>query len=66
MEESWLQAKCAAQRAANDAMHSTVVRQRFVLRICEELGHYPTREEFVKYRDAVQNEQTRKRIGDPA
>jgi hypothetical protein len=66
MEEnmSWLQAKCAAQRQANDALHSTVVRQRFVLRIAGELGHLPTREEFIKYRDA-ENDQARKRIGDP-
>jgi uncharacterized coiled-coil protein SlyX len=67
MEEnmSWLQAKVAAQKSALDALHSTVVRQRFQLRILNELGRGLTTEEFLKARDAEQNEQTRKRIGAP-
>lgn len=62
---AWLQAKVAAQRAALDQLHSTVVRQRFVLRAQNELGRGLSREEFLKARDAVENEQVRKRIGDP-
>ena len=62
---SWLQAKVAAQKTANDQMHSTIVRQRFVLRILNELGRGLTREEFLKARDAIKNSQTRDRIGDP-
>ena len=67
MEEnmSWLQAKVAAQKAALDVLHSRVVNQRFQLRTLGELGRGLTSEEFVKARDAVANEQTRKRIGDP-
>lgn len=67
MEENtaWLQAKVAAQKTANDAMHSTIVRQRFQLRILNELGRGLTREEFVKARDAIANDQVRDRIGDP-
>lgn len=64
-DESWLQAKCAAQSAALDALHSKVVRQRFVLRITGELGHVPSKEEFIAARDALSNEQTRERIGEP-
>lgn len=68
MEEnmSWLQAKVAAQKAALDRLHSTVVRQRFQLRTLNELGRGLTTEEFLKARDAVSNNQTRERIGDPA
>jgi hypothetical protein len=62
---SWLQAKCAAQSAALDALHNKVVRQKFVLRITGELGHLPTKEEFLAARDAINNEQTRERIGEP-
>ena len=67
MEENnaWLQSKVAAQAKALDGTHSTIVRQRFVLRILNELGRGLTREEFLKARDAISNEQTRKRIGDP-
>jgi hypothetical protein len=64
-DNSWLQAKCAAQAAALDALHNKVVRQKFVLRITGELGHLPSKEEFLKARDAINNEQTEKRIGDP-
>jgi hypothetical protein len=64
MEESWLQAKCAAQAVANDRMHSTIVRQRFVLRLTNELGHVPSKAEFLKARE-TENEQARERIGDP-
>lgn len=66
MEEnmSWLQAKVQAQREANDRMHSTVVRQRFVLRTLEGLGRGLTAEEWKWARDQ-ENEQARKRIGDP-
>lgn len=63
---SWLQAKVAAQARALDALHSSVVRQRFVLRTLNELGRGLTSEEFLKARDAVENSQNRKRIGDPA
>lgn len=67
MEEnmSWLQAKVAAQKAALDQLHTRVVNQRFQLRVLNELGRGLTREEFLKARDAVENEQTAKRIGDP-
>jgi hypothetical protein len=64
-DESWLQAKNAAQRAALDRQHSTIVRQRFQLRTLNELGRGLTVEEFLKARDALDNEQTVKRIGDP-
>lgn len=66
MEEnmSWLQAKVAAQKQANDRMHSTVVRQRFVLRTLERLGRGLTPEEWKEARD-LENEPARKRIGDP-
>lgn len=66
MEEnmSWLQAKVAAQKQANDRMHSTVVRQRFVLRTLERLGRGLTPEEWKEARD-LEDEQARKRIGDP-
>jgi uncharacterized coiled-coil protein SlyX len=63
---SWLQAKVAAQAKALDALHSRVVNQRFQLRTLNELGRGLTREEFLKARDAIGNEQTRKRVGDPA
>lgn len=68
MEEnmSWLQAKVAAQKAALDRLHTNVVNQRFQLRTLNELGRGLTSEEFLKARDAVDNEQTRKRIGEPA
>lgn len=66
MEEnmSWLQAKVAGQKQANDRMHSTIVRQRFVLRTLEHLGRGLTPEEWKEARD-LENEQARKRIGDP-
>lgn len=66
MEEnmSWLQMKVASQKYANDRMHSTVVRQRFVLRTLERLGRGLTPEEWKEARD-LENEQARKRIGDP-
>lgn len=63
---SWLQAKVAAQAKALDLMHSTIVRQRFVLRILGEKGRYLTRAEFTEARDTIQNEQARERIGEPA
>lgn len=68
MEEnmSWLQAKVAAQKDALDQLHTRVVNQRFQLRTLNELGRGLTREEFLKARDSVENEQTKKRIGDPA
>jgi hypothetical protein len=62
---SWLQAKVAAQAKALDLLHSRVVNQRFQLRVINELGRGLTREEFLKFRDAETNEQTRDRIGDP-
>lgn len=64
-DTSWLQAKVAAQGAALDRLHSRVVNQRFQLRTLNEMGRGLTREEFVKARDAVDNEQTRERIGEP-
>lgn len=63
---AWLQAKVAAQRAALDQLHSRVVNQRFQLRTLNELGRGLTREEFLQYRDAEPNAQTRERIGQPA
>lgn len=67
MEEnsSWLQAKVAAQAKALDALHSSIVRQRFQLRTLNELGRGLTTEEFLIARKTVENEQTAKRIGDP-
>lgn len=67
MEEntSWLQAKVAAQKAALDALHSSVVRQRFQLRTLNELGRGLTKDEFLVAKKAVENEQAAKRIGDP-
>lgn len=62
---SWLQAKVSAQAKALDAMHSRIVRQRFQLRTLNELGRGLTREEWLKARDAIGNDQTRDRIGDP-
>lgn len=68
MEEnmSWLQAKVAAQQVALNQLHNRVANQRFQLRVLNELGRGLTREEFIKYRDAVANDQTRERIGDPS
>lgn len=63
-DSSWLQAKVAAQAAANDRMHSRIVNQRFQLRVLNELGRGLSTEEFLKARDAGQDEQTRRRIGD--
>ena len=63
---SWLQAKVAAQAVALNALHNRVVNQRFQLRTLNELGRGLTREEFLKARDAIENDQTRDRIGDPA
>lgn len=64
-DASWLQAKVAAQGKALDALHSTIVRQRFVLRMLEQLGRGLTREEFLKFR-AAESEPAQKRIGNPA
>jgi hypothetical protein len=63
---SWLQAKVAAQAKALDILHDRVVRQRFQLRSIEALGRGLTREEFLRYRDAEDSEQARRRIGEPA
>ena len=67
MEENnaWLQAKVAAQAKALDALHSSVVRQRFQLRTLNELGRGLTTEEFLLAKKKIENEQTAKRIGDP-
>jgi hypothetical protein len=62
---SWLQAKVAAQKAALDTLHSVIVRQRFQLRTLNELGRGLSREEFLKAKAEVENEQTAKRIGEP-
>lgn len=64
-DNSWLQAKVASQAAALDRLHSSVVRQRFILRIANELGHLPSKDEFLAARDLVESEQTRQRIGEP-
>jgi uncharacterized coiled-coil protein SlyX len=63
---SWLQAKVAAQARALDALHTRVVNQRFQLRTLNELGRGLSKEEFLKARDAIENDQTRERVGDPA
>jgi hypothetical protein len=67
MEENmaWLQAKVAAQARALDVMHNRIVNQRFQLRVLNELGRGLSREEFLKAKAVVENEQTVKRIGDP-
>lgn len=67
MEEnmSWLQAKATAQAKALNELHSRIVNQRFQLRTLNELGRGLTKEEFLKARDAIENDQTRKRIADP-
>jgi uncharacterized coiled-coil protein SlyX len=57
--------KVAAQKQALDRLHSTVVRQRFALRVQNELRDPITRDEWIKARDAITDEQTRDRIGDP-
>lgn len=62
---SWLQSKVAAQKAALDVLHSTIVRQRFALRVQNELREPISADEWKKARDAIENEQTRDRIGDP-
>lgn len=64
-EESWLQAKCAAQAAALDRLHTRVVSQRFQLRTLNEMGRGLSKEEFLKAKETIDNEQTVKRIGDP-
>jgi hypothetical protein len=64
-DASWLQAKVAAQSKALDILHSKIVRQRFQLRTLNELGRGLSREEFLKAKAAVENEQTVKRIGEP-
>jgi hypothetical protein len=62
---SWLQAKVEAQKVALDRLHTRVVNQRFQLRVLNELGRGLSREEFLKAKETVENEETRKRIGDP-
>lgn len=62
---SWLQAKVAAQAKALDRMHSTIVRQRFALRVQNEIREPITSEEWKLARDKVASEQARERIGDP-
>jgi len=61
----WLQGKVTRQRAALDALHTTVVSQRFVLRTLGQLGRSLSAEEYRAARDAVANEQLRGRIEDP-
>lgn len=63
--DSWLQAKVAAQRDALDALNRRVVRQRFQLRIVNQLGRGLSTEEFLKHRDAEPDAMVRERIGDP-
>lgn len=67
MEEnmSWLQAKCAAQTRQLDRLHSTIVRQRFALRVQNTIREPITAAEWKEARDAIVNEQTRERVGDP-
>lgn len=64
-DPSWLQMKVSRQRAALDTLHNTIVRQRFQLRVINELGRGLSTEEFIKAKAEVENEQTAKRIGDP-
>jgi len=61
----WLQGKVTRQRAALDALHTTVVSQRFVLRTLDQLGRSLSAEEYRAARKAVANEQLRDRIEDP-
>lgn len=60
------QRKALRQRDALDRLNRRILSQRFVLRTLEELGRGLSREEYLKARDAVQNEQARSRIDDPA
>ena len=61
----WLTSKVVRQSKANDAMHSVIVRQRFILRTLETLGRGLTREEWAHARSQVR-EQEAQRVGDPA
>lgn len=59
------QRKCSRQRDALDRLNRRVISQRFVLRTLDELGRGLSKEEYLKARDAVQNEQLRDRIEIP-
>ncbi len=59
------QRKAIRQRAALDQLNRRVVSQRFQLRTLNELGRGLSKEEYLKARDAVQNESLRERIDDP-
>lgn len=65
-DASWLQAKVANQAKALDILHSKIVRQRFQLRTLNDLGRGLTRDEFIEAKKNIENEQTAKRIGEPA
>lgn len=58
----WLQSKVWRQRLALDAANRRIASQRFVLRLAEQLGHVPSRDEYVAARDAITNEQLKDRI----
>lgn len=50
---SWAISKVERQRKALDLLCRRVTTQRFYLRIANELGHLPSRDEFVAARDAL-------------
>lgn len=60
--ESWAQSKVARQKAALDDLNRRNTSLRFYLRIANELGHLPSREEFVAARDALGNQEHRERL----
>lgn len=60
------QRKALRQRDALDRLNRRVVTQRFVLRTLEELGRGLSKDEYLKAREAVENEQLRERIDEPA
>lgn len=61
-EDSWAQSKVARQKAALDDLCRRNTSLRFYLRIANELGHLPSRDEFVAARDKLQNEAHKERL----
>jgi hypothetical protein len=58
--------KATRQRQALAILNRRVATQRFRLRITEQLREPITREEYLAARAAIENEQLRERIEDPA
>ena len=59
------QRKSLRQRAARDQLNRRNLSLRFALRVHEAIHGPLSREEYLKARDAVQDEQLRERIDDP-